>query len=233
MSETRYTGCSVRGPAHIRDGSPCQDAWLAVADGHGAMGVVCDGMGSRPLAHIGARAATRAARSAWRTWRRAPRGSAEDFVRLLEVTWRLALRDAGPGEACTTCLVYAEDRHGRAVIAQLGDGLIVRRAADGAVTVHPTRALEFGVTHALGAPHTLADWSLALGPPLGAGDAILLVTDGISEDLQRDRLGDLMAWLLGELAPLARGHHWLRRALHRWPVEQHRDDKTLLLMWRP
>ena len=233
MSETHVTGGSVRGPAHVRDGSPCQDAWLAAADPECAFAVVCDGMGSRPFARDGARAATRAARRAWRLWRRSPCGGPEDLVRLLEVLWRLELGNVPPAEACTTCLVYAEDIHGRAIITQLGDGLIARRAEDGATSAHPTHALGFGMTHALGTPHTLADWSMALVPPLRPGESLILASDGVSEDLKRDRLGDLMSWLRGELSSRPRSFHWLRRELHRWPVAHHGDDKTLVMMWRP
>ncbi|TNF32995.1 MAG: hypothetical protein EP329_08935 [Deltaproteobacteria bacterium] len=231
MSETRVTGCSVRGPAHVRDGSPGQDAWSAVAEPV-AFAVACDGMGSRPLAHEGARAATRAALRAWRLWRRSNAGSPEDLVRLIEVLWRLDLGGIAPAEACTTCLVYAEDLHGRAVVAQLGDGLIVRRSPDGAVTTHPSRKLDFGTTHALGAPHTLADWSLAVAPPLAPGESLLLATDGVSEDLLRDRLDGLMRWLHAELDSRRAPHHWLRRELHRWPVAHHGDDKTLVMLRR-
>ena len=229
----RVVASSVRGPAHVREGLPCQDAWLAVRSPRASFAVVCDGMGSRPRSRDGARAATLAARDAWRTWSRSPVGTVEDLVRLLEVCWRLRLGELPPEDCATTCLLYAEDGHGRAALAQLGDGLATRRAADGVVSVHPSKTGDFGLTHALGCPHTLDDWSLALVPPLAAGESLLLATDGVSQDLEPARLGDLVSWVIDELA--SEPHAWRRLAseLRRWPVPHHQDDKTLLVMWKP
>lgn len=229
----RVVASSVRGPSHTRDGLPCQDAWLAVADLRAAFAVVCDGLGSRPFAREGARAATLAARDAWRHWRRSPMGSAEDLIRIVEVVWRLRLRATPPDEAATTCLIYAEDGHGRAVLAQLGDGLIARRGSDGEVAIHPSRVSGFGLTHALGTPHTLADWSLAVVAPLSPGDALVLATDGVSEDLVPARIGDLAQWIIDEIATGPVPGRQLAREIRDWPVPHHQDDKTLLVMWKP
>lgn len=229
----RVIASSVRGPSHARDGLPCQDAWLAVADPRASLAVVCDGMGSRPHAREGARAATLATRDAWRLWRRSPVVAIEDLVRLIEVAWRIRLQTLAPDTAATTCLVYAEDGHGRAALAQLGDGLIARRSADGTVAIHPSRSEGFGLTHALGAPHTLADWSLALTRPLASREAVVLATDGVSEDLEQARLGDLTAWVIDELAARPSPGRVLARELSNWPVPHHQDDKTLLVMWKP
>ncbi|MCB9609593.1 MAG: protein phosphatase 2C domain-containing protein [Polyangiaceae bacterium] len=223
---------SVRGPAHVHDGVPCQDAWLAVAAPRASLAVVCDGMGSRPRARDGSRAATLAVRDAWRLWQRSPVGVVEDLIRIVEAGWRLRLALVPAEEAATTCLFYAEDGHGRAVQAQLGDGLIARRAADGAVAVHPSRSHCFGLTHALGTPHTLADWSFAFVEPLVPHERLVLATDGVSEDLQPDRIGDLASWVADDLGALEHPGRALSRELRRWPVPHHRDDKTLLTMWK-
>jgi serine/threonine protein phosphatase PrpC len=229
----RVVASSVRGPSHVRDGLPCQDAWLAVADARASLAVVCDGLGSRPRSREGSRAATLAARDAWQLWRRSPVGSVEDLIRLVEVAWRLRLGRVPADEAATTCLLYAENGHGRAALAQLGDGLIARRSPDGTVVVHPSRSEGFGLTFALGTPHTLADWSLALTEPLAVADLLVLATDGVSEDLEGDRVGDLAAWVVDDLGPLQRPGRALSRELRNWPVPQHQDDKTLLVMWKP
>lgn len=229
----RVVASSVRGPAHQRDGLPCQDAWLAVPSDHACFAVVCDGMGSRPRGRDGARAATRAARDAWRAWCRSPVGSVDDLVRLLEVFWRLRLGPLRPEDCATTCLLYGEDGHGRAAVAQLGDGLIARMSANAEVSVHPSKAVGFGLTDALGCPHTLAHWSLALGAPLEPGEALLLATDGVSEDLEFSRLGDLVSWVTGDLALHSQPWRRLASELRRWPVPHHQDDKTLLVMWKP
>ncbi len=228
----RLVASSVRGPAHARTGLPCQDSWLAVPGERATFAVVCDGMGSRPHARIGARAATKAARDAWRAWRDSVVGSGEDLVRMLEVAWRFRLRKTPAAEAATTCLLYAEDDQGRALMAQLGDGLIARRSLDGTITMHPSHPEEFGFTQALGTPHTLDDWSLGMVAPMQAGEAVLLATDGVSGDLVDDRIGDLMDWLIEEIGSEPDANRRLRSELHNWPVPHHQDDKTLLVMWK-
>lgn len=229
----RVVASSVRGPSHVRDGLPCQDAWLAVANARASLAVVCDGMGSRPRSCEGSRAATLATRDAWRLWRRSSVGSVEDLIRLVEAAWRLRLVSVPADEAATTCLLYAEDGHGRAAQAQLGDGLIARRSPDGWVAVHAARSEGFGLTFGLGTPHTLADWSFTLVEPLATGEVLLLATDGVSEDIEPDRIGDLAAWVVDDVGPLQRPARALANELRKWPVPHHQDDKTLLVMWKP
>lgn len=227
----RVVASSVRGPAHKRERLPCQDAWSAVTIFPAGLAVVCDGLGSRLHSREGARAATRAARDAWRAWRHSPVAAIEDFIRLLEVWWRLRLGDIRPEEASTTCLLYAEDGHGRAALAQLGDGLIAHRACDGQIRVHPARSGEFGLTHALGTPHSLNDWSFSWISPLSQGEALILATDGVAEDLDPSRLGDLLEWVTGDLGIGPFPSRRLSSELRNWGVPNHQDDKTLLVMW--
>lgn len=229
----RVVATSVRGPAHVQEGLPCQDAWLAVAGPRARLAVVCDGLGSRPRSREGARAATLAVRDAWQLWQRSPVGVVEDLIRIVEAAWRLRLGRVAAKEASTTCLFYAEDGHGRAAQAQLGDGLIARRAADGVVAVHPSRSDGLGLTHALGAPHTLADWSFATVEPLTRHERLMLATDGVSEDLEPGRIGDLATWVADDLGALQHPARALARELRNWPVPHHRDDKTILVMWKP
>lgn len=224
---------SVRGPAHIKEGLPCQDSWLAVVTPRGRLAVVCDGMGSRPRSMDGARAATLAVRGAWRLWQKSPVGLIEDLIRLVEVAWRLRLGTIKAEEAATTCLFYAEDEFGRAAQAQLGDGLIARRAASGEVAVHPSRNEGFGLTHALGSPHTLSDWSFAFVEPLKLHERLVLATDGVSEDLDVSKIGDLATWVTEDIGAKQNPVRALASELRNWPVPHHRDDKTILVMWKP
>lgn len=160
-------------------------------------------------------------------------GIAEDLIRLLEVSWRLRLESLPAESAATTCLLYAEDRHGRAAMAQLGDGLLVRKNGDGVIVVHPSRASGLGCTDALGTPHNLSDWSFAMGASLAPGEGVLLATDGVSEDLEPARLAELAAWVIDDLGSRPHPNRALASELRNWPVPHHQDDKTILVMWKP
>jgi hypothetical protein len=99
------------------------------------------------------------------------------------------------------------------------------------MVIHPSRSLGLGATLALGLPHSLGDWSLAIAPALSTGEALVMATDGVAEDLELPRLGDLVAWAIAELGPAPSPGRRLRTELQRWPVPKHQDDKTLLIMW--
>lgn len=225
-------GASVRGPAHVRAGAPNQDAWYARIRGKGALAVVADGMGSRSASREGARAAVAACRTAWNHWAAAPCGSAEDLVRLIEVCWRLRLGLIPPHDAATTCLVYALRPDGTGVALQLGDGLIGLHGAPGAFrALTPERAAFASETRALGTPHGLRDWMMEPVGALGNGMAVLLASDGVSDDLLPEKRSGFVDWIQDEVVATPKPGRSLAKALRNWPVPRHLDDKTVVLLW--
>lgn len=194
--------------------------------------MVADGMGSRSAAREGARAAVAACRIAWRYWAAAPQGSAEDLVRLIEVFWRLQLGLIPPEDAATTCLVCALRADGTGVALQLGDGLIGVREGPGTFrALTPERSTFGSVTRALGTPHGLRDWLMEPVGPLNDGMALLLASDGVSDDLIPEKRSGFVDWLLEDIAPGQQPGRGLARALRDWPVPKHLDDKTVVLLW--
>lgn len=228
----KIIGASVKGPLHVKEGLPCQDAWLA-SSGPRSFAVVSDGMGSRPRSEIGSRAATYAVKDALRVWSWSAHASAEDLIKLIEVCWRVRIQDVPGEEAACTCLFYVEDGHGRALRGQLGDGIIVKLDDENKTSVLKPSSGDFGRTEALGVKHTLANWALEWTKPLKSGEAMLLATDGVSEDVLEDRWADLMVWIRDEVACQDWPNRKLARELRLWPVNNHLDDKTLAMMWRP
>jgi hypothetical protein len=86
-------------------------------------------------------------------------------------------------------------------------------------------------THALGVPHGMRDWTLAPLSALGEGDAVLLATDGVSDDLLADRSGAIVRWMVDDLQSAPRAGTRIAAKLRAWPVPRHLDDKTVLLAW--
>ena len=75
------------------------------------------------------------------------------------------------------------------------------------------------------------DWWIATDPP-GSGRTVVLVSDGVADDLVPNRLDAFVAWLaddIGRLEPSARWRH-LCRELRAWPVPRHMDDKTVAVL---
>jgi len=64
------------------------------------------------------------------------------------------------------------------------------------------------------------------------GRAVVLVSDGVSDDLEPARLGGFVEWLVAEVGGLPRPsrRRLLRRELDNWPVPHHLDDKTVAVL---
>lgn len=231
-------GASVAGPAHREAALQNQDAWTSglfrTEDGTQVQFLaVCDGLGSRLQSREGARAAVRAARLAVRHWGTARQASPGQLIRLIELLWRLEVSPHDPQACATTCLVAAvQTRSGlsRVTVATLGDGLAAYRE-NGVVTTVGGRGDGYAnQTVALGIPHHMDAWATQIWETEDSF-SLILATDGVADDLQPAALPTFLDWLdgVGQRAPRARGPT-LRRALERWPVPGHSDDKTIAVL---
>ena len=224
-------GASVRGPGHRRDGLPNQDAW-----GHGSSGgyrvvVVADGLGSRPLAELGAKAACVAVREAFVAWIRHPEASDDVLLGLVHLFWRARLGAIDPNDAATTCLFAALRDDGSGWTGQLGDGLVLLDGPGGPEPLATPSERRFGnETAALGVTRRLSTWTTRRLP--SGSRRLLLCTDGVADDLLPDRYVHLLDWLDDEILPEPPATRWraLAAELRAWPTPHHVDDKTLVFV---
>lgn len=229
-------GVSCTGPGHRRAGLPNQDAWLLRRTPLGEMLIVADGLGSRALSHLGARAACGAAIEALElTQVRGATPDSETLLAALHARWLARVWPHGPHACATTCLLAL--RSGPILLlAQLGDGMVM---ACGAGTSPDfllfSRMDDFGnQTDCLRERHEPHAWRVAR---LSAADwtGLLLCTDGIADDLAP---GQESAFAHAVLAQ-ARGssaraqRRAARRWLGEWPVPGHTDDKTIGCLLAP
>lgn len=230
----RGWGVSCIGPHHRRAGLPNQDAWLLRRTRYGELLVVADGLGSRALSHLGARAACRAAVEALAlTPAQAPDGAA--LVATLHARWLAHVWPHAARACATTCLLALRSGP-HLVLAQLGDGMALACRPDaGADFVLASREDGFGnQTDCLRERHAPQAWRLAR---LDAAEwsGVLLCTDGIADDLAP---GQESAFAHAVLAQ-ARGRSAraqrrdARRWLGAWPVPGHTDDKTIGCLLAP
>jgi len=74
------------------------------------------------------------------------------------------------------------------------------------------------------------EWRVKEFAPFAPGDAVMLATDGVSDDLRPDARGGfvrhLVACCTGVDGLEARR---LRKELLDWPVERHTDDRTVAM----
>jgi serine/threonine protein phosphatase PrpC len=228
-------GASLRGPAHERDSLPNQDAWATSWIAGSLVLVVSDGLGSRPLGHVGSDAACRAALEATEEWLGLENRDIAQLPAMIEAAWTRAITPHAPTDCAATCRCLVWTSAHECFALAIGDGLTMVAADDTTVLEDAgPQAREFSnTTDALGASPR-SRWRTAT-VPLDRARRItaLLATDGISDDLRPGAEADFARWLVGEMekaSPDARTAV-LEGQIKRWPTPGHSDDKTILLAW--
>lgn len=231
MTLWKSFGASVRGPGHVVTGAPNQDAWASFHRAWGDGIVIADGVGSKPFSDVGSDAACFAVKYA----AYACRDDAElDVDRLFEhITnlWLSSVAPLAPRDCATTCL-FAFRRRDVLHLGMLGDGLAAAIRSDGSVlSLSEDKSQGFSnITTALSPNISPQDWR-QLSLPAAECTAVLLCTDGVSDDL--DNADGFVTGLVAAYRPLAAasaGRH-LRRMLGDWPTPRHSDDKTIACLY--
>lgn len=223
-------GASVRGPAHEQDGSPNQDAISVRGRDGGRFIAVADGLGSRRFSHIGSQRAVELAREV--ILDRSAILSSADAPSELSRAWRQAF-SGRYDDFETTCLWAWVDRHGRGTIGQAGDGLALIRS-EGKFRVLTAMKDGFGnqtttLAQADSVGATSADIEL-----IAPGDGVLLMTDGISDDLIPEQLEPFFdaIYRRQQRSSKRRMKRWLESELQQWSTPRHGDDKTIASIFR-
>jgi len=87
-------------------------------------------------------------------------------------------------------------------------------------------------TQGLGLPCSFADWRCAYGRLAKPGDALVLMTDGISNDLgHTDGMVQAVVHSLRNRG-VRSARTALTRELKEWPTPYHGDDKTIAVIYR-
>ncbi|MDO4683246.1 MAG: PP2C family serine/threonine-protein phosphatase [Lautropia sp.] len=225
-------GASVTGPAHLVRNQPNQDAYRVAGDGHGWFAAVADGLGSRPFSDKGAREACKVAR---RVLRQSGRTHGLDgLMSQVQSQWMKAVAPCRPSDAATTLLVARVSASGDLLTAQVGDGLILVRSGGSFHRFTPQRQGYLNETDSLDALDARKRWELGKARLDSTGDGVILMTDGISDDLDEDLLEGFFDLIYRKLMNRSRrrGKQWLRSELRDWPTPLHGDDKTLAAIFR-
>ena len=179
------SGARVIGPVHLQDGVVNQDAIGVYGVRQGWCIAVCDGLGSRRLSHIGS---SKAARLVKQHARQALAASAQTLGEAIRLSW---LDHFGPRyrDYETTCLWAQVDARGRGQAGQIGDGLLLLKSR-GAFRVVSAARQGFGNQTDTLAQADEGLWQTCEFELVLPGDGVLLMTDGISDDLIFVHLGD-------------------------------------------
>ena len=224
-------GASVRGPSHVKNGLPNQDAFLVRQFPWGAVAVVSDGLGSRPHSDRGSKAACRAVLKTFLARRKAPGMRDEDFLALLHAHWIRELFPLAIEECSATCL-FACVMDEVVFVGRLGDGLVGILESGGSLLLQDEKDDHFSnQTDSLGRSHASRSWQI-IRRDLSACRFVFLCTDGVSSDLEPG----MEASFIESLGETSHGRsRWrngrdAKRWLEQWPVKGHSDDKTVALL---
>lgn len=223
------SGASVIGPAHLQDNLLNQDAFNVYGVNGGFFAAVADGLGSRALSHIGSRNAIRLARRAIKQHQSA---SPQMVMSHLKTQWLVA-NEANFREFDTTCLWTHVSDTGMLKLAQVGDGLVIVKSAGIFRVLTPKRDGFANQTYTLGLAES-EQWmccQIQLSQP---GDGVLLMTDGISDDLVPEQLEQFFDAIFRRAMRLSKRamRRWLERELAQWSTPLHGDDKSLVGIFR-
>ena len=203
----------------------------------GWIAAVADGMGSRPHSAMGARAAVQGAQAVLRQggaasqWRNT---DAREVATQIYRRWLQTIPWVDKSIAATTLLLAACDHQGNARVWQLGDGMIACRTKGLLQVITPERDGFTNETRALGTHRAWSDWSVADLSLKDAGDSLVLMTDGISEDIRPEAIEPFVRVLHSSLSSMSRrrGRAWLQRELENWATPNHSDDKSIAVIYR-
>jgi serine/threonine protein phosphatase PrpC len=240
MPDWRSFGTSVIGPGHISTGKPNQDSWLAFHNSWGDGIVVSDGLGSKKLSEFGSTIACLSVK--WSAHALSKSGAAQrqlsgkdksHFLESIHNNWLELIKPMPPRDASATCLFAFSLNDGHVWIGMLGDGCVAAIKSTGEVSVlADDKSGSFSnMTCALSEVVKEDYWQLA-SIPENECSAVLLCTDGVSDDLE-DITGFAKGFFDAHYTlPRITAAQSAREMLVNWPTPKHSDDKTIACLFK-
>ncbi|MEZ9368442.1 PP2C family serine/threonine-protein phosphatase [Shewanella sp. 10N.286.51.B2] len=247
----RGFGDSEIGPLHQRLGVLNQDAYHLELKNEPILIALSDGLGSKPLSHLGAQAVSRAVvrlaqyRADEVIVERIVKQEIEhevepaSLIELFHDYWLEELQGIDI-EQCSCTALFAIVLGEQTFIAQLGDGdccIITSKEGECEQQVRflsdKDEDLFANQTHSLGKKIQASAWKFYLQATAEL-DACFLVTDGISDDLALEYRANFYLELLNQYWQLTDDQVKadVRRWISQWPVVGHSDDKTIVALFR-
>lgn len=233
---------TMAGPAHLAKNIPNQDAFVLVRRRRFTVLVVSDGLGSKPLSHIGSQSAcqvvvsqvqrlSRDKKTFCRLFSgRCRQDVARHFLQGIVHAWSQAILPHHAKECSATCLFAVVSQHG-IFTARLGDGMICLLGRNAQVLLSDKDDTGFSnVTRCLSDQDACQQFQYDFFARKDFS-RILLATDGISADLEEGQELPFASDLFQELERQQQfqRNKYIATMMRNWPVPHHTDDKTLAL----
>lgn len=225
------------GPLHQRLGLPNQDAYHLELETEPKLIALSDGLGSKPLSHLGAQAVTRAVVRLAEHCINEVMLDPLALIELFHAYWLEELQGIDIEQSRCTAL-FAIVLGEQTFIAQLGDGDCC------IITSHKNKQqvrfltdkdddLFANQTYSLCKELQASQWQYCMQPTAEL-DACFLVSDGIADDLALEHRSGFYLELLSQYLQLTDDQVKAdaRRWISQWPVTGHSDDKTIVALYR-
>jgi serine/threonine protein phosphatase PrpC len=215
-------GVSQIGPLHIKENIPNQDSFIIKKYRWGIVAVVCDGLGSKKYSHIGSKALVDAITKAAQLF---------DFEKdinlfepLVRSLWYINIYPYIHHETSTT-LLFSIVKNNKVYIGRVGDGAIVVFGKE-SILLEEDKNMFTNYTTPFGRNKKI-QWYIFNDSEI---DSIVMCSDGISEDLKKDKSLDFFKGYIDnykDMQPNKRAYE-IKQWLKNWPVKGHSDDKTIV-----
>ncbi|MDF1876114.1 protein phosphatase 2C domain-containing protein [Sulfurimonas sp. SAG-AH-194-I05] len=222
--EWRGWGVSEIGPLHIKENIPNQDSFIIKKYSWGSVGVVCDGLGSKKYSHIGSHALVHAVVKASQLFDFEK--DIQLFEPLVKSLWDINISPYSQNETSTT-LLFTIIKNNRIYIGRVGDGAIAIFGKK-SLLVEENKDMFTNYTIPFGRDEKI-EWNIFNEESV---DYIVMCSDGISEDLKKEKLLDFFQNYVQNyknMHPSKRVYE-IKQWLKQWPVKGHSDDKTIVAL---
>lgn len=215
-------GVSQIGPLHIQNSIPNQDSYIVKEYSWGIIGVVCDGLGSKKYSHIGSRELTKSIVQASKIF-----DFSKDiklFEPLVRSLWTMNIDPYNQDETSTT-LLFVIVKNKKIYIGRVGDGAIAIFGKTSSL-IEEDKDSFTNYTTPFGR-ESLIGWKIYNEWEV---DSVVLCSDGISEDIKKDKLLDFFEKYLLNYKDISSNKrtYEIKKWLENWPVRGHSDDKTIV-----
>lgn len=217
-------GLSEIGPLHIKENIPNQDSYIVKKYSWGIVGSVCDGLGSKKYSHIGSQALIKALTQSAKIF---------DFQKdinlfepLLKSLWDINISPYLADETSTT-LLFTIVKNKKIYIGRVGDGAIAIFGKN-SLLVEEDKDMFTNYTTPFGREEKIR-WYIFDEDNI---DYIVMCSDGISEDIQKNRILDFFQNYIENYKNISsiKRNYEIKNWLKNWPVKGHTDDKTIVAL---
>ena len=230
MLEKGY-GASIIGKAHIKLKKPNQDSYLIANEDEYTLAVVCDGLGSKKYSQIGSKKLCKVIKKQINKCFQKKNLELDKLIPLLQRKWKRVIWPIKPIKADTTC-IFTVISEKNIIMCQVGDGLCAMKKGDQLTVLSPKND-DFSNETMTFSKSKLYNWNTSIiKKEEGFEYKLILCTDGISEDLKIEVLGEFIDELASSISVESKttNNQFLVEIINSWPNKYSNDDKTMVVI---